>query len=116
MAYEIPGFVFSEQADDAAVDQFMAVQLGATGLVICNATERCIGIVQQPIILNLNETVRVMKSGISFAVAGVGDVTRGSEVEVGAGNGVLMDQVGGVAIGVALQDAVAGERFSVLLY
>ena len=122
MAYEVPGFVYSEKAADAAIIQFHAVKLTANGLVACPATEQCDGIAQQPAAAAAgaatdNETIRVMKSGISFAIAGAAGVTRGSAVVVGAAAGVLMDDGGGaVIVGKALQTAVAGEVFSVLLY
>ena len=116
MAYEIPGFAYSERADDAIVPRFNAVQIGANGAVIAVATEAIDGIAQMESALNANETIRIMKTGISIAIAGAGGVTRGSEVEVGAADGVLQDQVAGVTVGKALETAAAGEWFSVLLY
>jgi len=118
MAYEIPGFVYSEKADAAAITQYHAVQLKEDGLVTCPAGEKCDGNVQQPVAASTKETVRVMKSGISFAIAGAGGVTRGAEVVVGAAAGVFEDHDnnGDIVVGKALESVSAGEVFSVLLY
>jgi len=114
MGYEVPGFVYSETAADAEIPRFYAVQVSANGLIIAPAGERIDGIAQMESALNDNETIRVMKTGISIAIAGAGGVTRGESVEVGAADGVLQDGAGTTA-GIALATAAADEWFPVLL-
>lgn len=118
MAYEIPGFVYSETWDGVAatIPQFSAVRVGAATIAVAGAAGAIDGIVQMPCIINAAETVRVMKSGISFAVAGVAGVTKGQGLEVAAaGNGTVATLAAGVRIGTCLQTAAAGGLTTILL-
>ena len=118
MAYNQPGFRFSLVALDAintgANNQFgnLAVDVNAAGLgVLPAAAGRIVGVTPDPCIAG--EVMSVVQSGIVNIWAGDA-VTAGSNVEVDAA-GMVLDEVAGIVIGVALEDAAAGELATILL-
>ena len=117
MAYETPGFVYSEWWDGVAatIPQFSAVVIGADTLGLPGAGDEIHGIVQMPCIQNRDEQVRVMKAGISFCLIGGGGATKGNNLTAAA-DGTLVEAAAGDAIvGICLQTAAAGEESCVLL-
>jgi len=114
MAYEQPGFAYTAKSVGDLL-QFAAVKVTTGGAVtVAGATEAIDGIAQMPAAAANPESIRVMKTGISFAIAG-GQVDAGSAVEVVGSVGKLVNKSGGAAVGKALTSAAAGEVFSVLL-
>jgi len=117
MAYEVPGFVYSEWWDGVAatIPQFSVVRLTADTLALVAADGDMIhGVVQMPCTIGQAEQVRVMKSGISFVRAG-GDATRGNYLRANDDGTVENAAGGNEQIGLCLQTAVAGEITCMLL-
>ncbi len=116
MAYEVPGFVYSYMST-GDIAQYHAVVIGAAGAITdaANAALRIDGVAQMPAAAAAPETIRIMKDGITFGIAGDA-VTQGDEVEVdAAGRFILL--AGGVAVGKALTTTgAADELLCVLLY
>ena len=115
MAYEVPGYAFSRVADVAVgIPQYTAVVIDdAEGLAVATAAEAIDGIVQMPVMDDVVEAVRVMKSGISFAIASEA-ITEGDELEVDA-NGEMSVLAAGVKVATALTGGAENELISVLL-
>lgn len=115
MAYEIPGFGYSIMSS-GTIRQYRAVVIGAGPVVteIAAADAKISGIAQMPAASGSPETIRVMKSGISFAIAG-DTVTAGQEL-VTDNQGRLVPNSGNTnIIGRALSGGAVGEVISVLL-
>lgn len=120
MAYEVPGFVYTAKSS-GAVGQFTAVEIGSGGVVATATTKLAIdGVAQMPAKNNKPEVIRVMKTGITLAVAG-GVIAAGDPVYVASdGKFKKWTSAGdhGVAVGKALTgtaDSSTGEVFSLLL-
>lgn len=115
--YEVPGFCYS-LVSEGDIARFAPVVVNSNGAVeVAGAGVQVHGFAQMPAAAASPEVIRVMKTGITVAVAG-GQVTTGEEVESDGSGGVVSGvQNGGVMCGVALTAAGgAGEQISVLLY
>jgi len=123
--FSVPGFVYSHMSDDQdqgrdeAVRQFRAVLIdGAHGVVEVDVADTVPidGVAQIPGPNEAPETIRVMKDGITTAVAGdVVDV--GDLIATDANGRFVPTLVPGDAVGKAMTAAgAADELFSLLLY
>ena len=115
MAYEIPGFVFSMKSS-GAIRQYRAVVVGAGPVVteIASADVKISGIAQMPAEADNPETIRVMKDGVSFAIAG-GDVTAGDQLATDNQGRLVTVASQTNIVGRALTSGAVGEVISVLL-
>jgi hypothetical protein len=115
MAYEVPGFVFSYKSS-GDISQFQAVVISSEGVVAVSAEDTIIdGIAQMPAAAATPEVIRVMKSGISFAIAG-GTVVAGDKLATDAtGKLVAADYTYDNIVGTAMSGGVSGEEIAVLL-
>ena len=116
MAYEVPGFAYSF-ISVGDVRQFRAVVITAAGAIeIAAADAEIDGVAQMPAAAANPEAIRIMKSGITFAVAG-GAVDIGDMVATDDQGRFVQTAVAADAVGRALTAAgAADERFSVLLF
>lgn len=85
MAYEIPGFVYSGQSE-GEIGQFRAVVVNSDGEVEAAGGDaaQIDGVAQMPAAAAQSESIRVMKTGITFAQCSQA-VTRGNLVRTVAG-------------------------------
>jgi len=123
--FEVPGFVYSHMSDDQdqgrdhAVRQFRAVIIdGAHGAieVIAADTAPIDGVAQMPGPNEAPEVIRIMKDGITFAVAGDA-VDVGDMVATDDHGRFVPTLVPADAVGKALSVAsAADEEIAVLLY
>ena len=114
MAYEIPGFAYTLESH-GDITQFTAVKVRSDGKVEeASANENPIaGVAQMPADSDLNEPIRIMQTGVSFAV-GDSSFNAGETVAV-ASDGKFTDSSNHV-VGIALT-ACGGddELFALLL-
>jgi len=116
VAYEIPGYVYSHLTD-GDIEQFCAVTVnplgaGPPGVA---AGQPIDGVAQMPAQAANPETIRIMKKGITFAVAAAA-INAGAQVEVDA-VGRCVTLAMGTPVGRALTGASgAGVQFALLLY
>lgn len=115
MAYEIPGFCFSSMSR-GTIRQYRAVVLG-DGVVteIAVADAKISGIAQMEAASASPETIRVMNSGISKAIAGDA-VTAGNELVTDNQGRLVPDSSDSNLVARALTGGAVGEEISVLLY
>lgn len=115
MAYEIPGFAYTLESH-GDITQFTAVKVRSDGKVEeASADENPIaGVAQMPADSDLNEPIRIMQTGVSFAV-GDSSFNAGETVAVSASDGKFTDSSNHV-VGIALT-ACGGddELFALLL-
>lgn len=114
MAYEQPGFMVSMMSE-GAIEQFSPVTVNANGNVAAAGADDnpILGIAQMPASAEDPETIRVMVTGVSFAV---GDsIFDAGETVAAAAGGKVTDSVNHIC-GIALT-ACGGddEQLSVLL-
>lgn len=112
--YEIPGFVFTMRSS-GTIRQYRAVVVGNEVCTeIAGADAKISGIAQMPAASSNPEAIRIMKSGISKAIAG-DTVTAGEEL-VTDNQGRLVPNSGNTnIIGRALTGGAVGEEITVLL-
>lgn len=112
--YEIPGFVYSRKSH-GTIKQFTAVQVTSNGVETASSGDRIDGVAQMEADSDQNESIRIMQTGISFAIAG-DDIAEGEEVEVGS-DGKFVEQDSGTTVGKALTATDSDdEEFAILLY
>jgi hypothetical protein len=113
--YEVPGYVYSLR-NVGAVRQFRAVTVVAGGVSEIAAANAAIdGVAQMPAAAGAPEVIRIMKSGITYAIAG-GIVLAGAMVATDNQGRFVTTAVPADAVGKALTAAgAAGEEIAVLL-
>ena len=116
MAYEIPGFVFTA-VSSGDVNQFRAVKINSDGKaeeVDAADTDPIAGVAQMPADDDQPEPIRIMRTGVTFAVAGA-EVNPGHKIATD-GDGKFVDDDGDSNIvGIALTGAEADGEFALLL-
>lgn len=137
MAYEIPGFRFTLQASSALATDLLADSTRRHRFVSVDSSSQIdytdahgiddaaalaiVGVLQDDPTVD-GEPGSIMGSGISKVEAGTGDVTAGQRVvtvDTTTSAGRATDATAGgdnqIAVGIALETAVAGELFACLL-
>ena len=103
MAHEVPGYVFSYMSS-GDIRQFRAVVITGAAVEEVDAADNAIdGIAQMPALTANPETIRVMRSGISFAIAGD---------TVSAGDDLVTDNQGRLVAGSYANDNIIGKAVS----
>lgn len=115
MAHEVPGFVFS-YTSSGDIRQFRAVVISGTAVVEVDTEDTAIdGIAQMQADADQPEVIRVMQSGISFAIAG-DTVTAGDDLITDSqGRFIPGDYADYNIVGKALSAGAVGEEIAVLL-
>lgn len=114
MAYEIPGFVYGYMSS-GDIRQFRAVSItGASVEEVGAADSKIDGIAQMPADDATAEVIRIMKSGISFAIAG-GTVEAGDELATDDEGRLVSVTYEDNVVAKALTGGAVGEEISVLL-
>lgn len=115
MAYEVPGFVYSYKSS-GNINQFRAVTItGASVEEVDAADSRIDGIAQMPADDENPEMIRIMKDGISFAIAG-GTVEAGDELATDSRGRLVAVEYEDNIVAKALTGGAVGEEITVLLY
>lgn len=116
MAYEIPGFAYSFMST-GDIRQFRAVSIEVAGATEIAAADAMIdGVAQMPADAAAPEVIRIMKNGITHAVAG-GAVDVGDPVATDNQGRFVVTAVAADMRGKALTAAgAADEIITVLLY
>lgn len=115
MAYEVPGFVYSYKSS-GDIRQFRAVSItGAYVEEVDAADSKIDGIAQMPADAATPETIRIMKDGISFAIAG-DTVEAGDELATDNQGRLVPVEYEDNIVAKALTGGAVGEEISVLLY
>ena len=115
MAHEVPGFVYTMRSS-GDIRQYRAVIIdGAAVVEVTQGDEVIDGVAQMPAESTNPEAIRIMKDGITFAVAGD---------TISAGDKVITDDQGRFVpasyaddniAGTALSGGAVGEEIAVLL-
>lgn len=113
MAYEVPGFAYSMMSS-GNITQFTAVRFDGADVATAAQNQNPIaGIAQMPAEAANPETIRIMQTGISFAVAAA-QINAGENVVVSDDDGKLEPGDDHV-VGVALTGAGADDELFALL-
>lgn len=116
MAYEIPGFSYTLEASaDLSASQYCAVAVDANGRAVLATTALNIDGVLQDKPAALGEVGTIMQKGITKGKIGVGGVTAGDLVQVGAAGAFIL-RAAGITVGRALESGAAGTFVPILLY
>lgn len=122
MAYEIPGFSWTlEAGEDLSDSQYCAVDVNSSGKAVLPVQgKRVVGILRNHPGSTFStppdsEAATIVSTGIVKARVGITGVTAGQNVTCDDDGTIIQCTSGDVALGRALQSAVAGAITTVLL-